>query len=548
MPKLIIFIPLLIILLPIVFSETQIFSGKVITDTEKIIDNSSFKFTYDEKSDKIFVQTPTTALIIENGKCKSSNVFKVCINSAAYFDRNITTYVTYYKIDTNIYKLTGSLTTTSIATSSTLLQGESTELSITITNPTDFDITNIRFAQDLSQFSIREVKGCVSEGNSIMWQGSLMPKYDKICAVKILAEKDGAYSLSGNLSYFNSYETEKKTTNPVSITVLPKQLKVSQIIDKNVEVRQPFYLNMSLENIHKDEKIDASATIELPSNIALLKQVEGFAKETGILRHKSVFEPGAVKNFSFYLMASAEGSSPIKQKFDYTIKDVRDVIENFTFINPIEPKPVINFTSEYSEVAPEQKFIVIAKLKNPSRVHKLTGIKVSLSAPYNSRIDEELDKLSPNESYTIISNTLAIPKNAEADVKGENKTITLNLTVEYKFYEDVKSANKTLAIKIKQKSMNDTVAIASKGTPLQPRETSTNKTSAINPANNTIHVTIQPEKPKFEFFSLKMLLVGVVIFAIFLVVSVIINRKRAKDSKEEEESAVKELQENLPKE
>ena len=41
--------------LQVAYAETKIFSGKVITDTDKVIDGSTFRFTYDENSKKAFV-------------------------------------------------------------------------------------------------------------------------------------------------------------------------------------------------------------------------------------------------------------------------------------------------------------------------------------------------------------------------------------------------------------------------------------------------------------------------------------------------------------
>ena len=143
MKKLIIFFSILILLLPIATAETLIFSGKVITDTDKIINNGIFRFTYDDKNNKVFAQTPAGNLIVENGFCRLNSLFKVCINRANFSYKNITTYVYYYELDLNVYKLTGSLSAASKLTPNTLLQGESSEFIMTITNPTDFEITNI---------------------------------------------------------------------------------------------------------------------------------------------------------------------------------------------------------------------------------------------------------------------------------------------------------------------------------------------------------------------------------------------------------------------
>ncbi|MEK6828398.1 MAG: hypothetical protein AABX78_03540, partial [Nanoarchaeota archaeon] len=226
------------------------------------------------------------------------------------------------------------------------LQGESTEFTITITNPTEFDITDIIYNEDLTPFLIKEVKGCSLDGNQIKWQGSLTSKYDKTCTATIAAEKEGTQNLAGNLSYFNGFETEKKTTDTLAITVLPKQLKVIQFIDKNIQIEKLFYFNISLQNIHSSEEINSLATITIPSHVSLIKDTPVFEKNARVLKHSLILKPGAAINYSLYMEKLSEGKEPINYRFDYTIKGISDVIKNSTFVDiigvttskPSEPK------------------------------------------------------------------------------------------------------------------------------------------------------------------------------------------------------------------
>ena len=326
-----IFILMLLLTLQIVYAETKIFSGTVITGADKVVDGSVFRFTYDENSKKAFVQTPAGGLIVENGACKPNNIFKVCINRANFSYKNVTTYVYYYEVDATIYKLTGSLSTSSKSILINLLQGESTEFTITITNPTDFDITNIALNYDLTPFYVIDVKGCELNDRQIQWKGSLQPKYDKTCTATIAAEKEGTQNLAGNLSYFNGFETEKKATDSVTIKVLPKQLKISQFTDKNIEIKKPFYFNISLQNIHSSEEINSLAAITIPSHVSLIKDTPVFEKNAKVLKHSLILKPGAAINYSLYMEKLSEGREPINYRFDYTIKGISDAIENSTF-------------------------------------------------------------------------------------------------------------------------------------------------------------------------------------------------------------------------
>lgn len=508
MKKAILFFFVLAVFSPLAFAETEIFKGKVITDTNKAIDGNIFRFRYDENSNKVFVQAPATSLIVDNGACKSGNVFRVCINSANFSYKNITTYQYYYELDAAVYKLTGSLTAGIALTPSTLLQREGAEFKITITNPTDFEITHIAYSHDLSQFFIKEANGCTLNGNQITWQGSLQSKYDKVCTATIIAEKEGVYNLIGNLSYFNGFETEKKTLSS-AVKVIPKQLKVDYIIDKNIEVKKPFYINLSLQNLNPDEKINLAASIELPGNIILLKNAPSFSKDFNVLKLSSTLEPASTANYSLYLEAASSGANPIKQKYDYTIKNIKDTIENDTFVNVLEPKPIINFSAEYVEPK-AQKFIVLAKIKNPSGVHEIRDIKARLYAPYNNGITQTLNKLLPNETYQIISNTLIIPENAGILLQSGNKSINLALSIEYMVNDVVNSLNKSLEFKISFNGTNTSLP--------QQTETAGNGTKQASAATEKL-------KPiKSNLFSKNALAIAAVILAAFFSVFFVINR------------------------
>lgn len=532
--KLVIFLYMLIIFLPAAFAETKIFSDNVLTGADKVIDGGTFRFTYDEQSNKVFVQTPAGDLIVDNGACKPNAVFRVCINRANFSHKNITTYVYYYEVNADIYKLTGSLSAAGKAALSTLLQGEATDVTVTVANPTDFEITGISFSYVIANFTIKEVKGCTLDGNKITWQGSLQPKFDKTCTATIIAEKDGKYSLAGNLSYFNGYEKEQKNTDPLIITVLPGQLKATYFIDDNIELNKPFYFNVSLQNIHKDEKIDLSATIEVPSHVSILKHTAELNKDFNVLKRSLILEPGSFFNYSLYLEATAERENPLKHKFNYAIKGIISTIENYTFIKSPEPNLEVNLSSEYAEVIPGQKFIVVAKLTNPSKFHKFTGIKAKLGIP-NGSIEQSLGELMPGKDYAIISNTLTAPSDASP--------IKLSLSIEYSFEGKTRQLSKSIEIKVNQTSVSTT--------------TIKDTAQAVQPANNEsaaaekqlINETVQPvatEKPKSS--SNKLVLFGSIAIAVFLVVLLIINRARkGKRRYGDEKEALKEIQEKILK-
>ncbi len=518
MLKLLMFLFAFIVVLPMVNAETQIFTGTVITDRQYDIQGSIFAFTYDESSNKVFVQNPSTSLIIENGKCNSNTEFKVCIQSANYSDRNITTYVTYYAVQTTIYKLTGSLTATSKISSISLMPKESAAFTITLLNPSELDIKDISYAEDFSPFALTDIKGCNLDGSTLSWHGILKSKFDKTCTGTLTSEKSGSYSLTGNLSYLNPYDTEKKNTDSVSITVLPMQLVFSRSLDNNTEANRPFFFNSSISNINPDEKMEVSIKIQIPGNIDILKFDRGFMREINLLTRSMTLDPGAGLNYSFYLVPRFESSTPFTQTFDYKIKEIKNALSNETYLNALVPNPVVNFSSEHFDVVPGQEFLVFARITNPSFFTALTDIKATLTTP-DEVIVQSLDSLTPKDNYLIMNKELIAPR-----TELQNETIQLKLTLSYKFSDYYSYINRSISIIIKNNINTTSNATKIEAKPQQKLNT-TNESKPSDSSKPPAQ-TIPPVGKKSIIFTRENLIIGSSIFAIFLAITFIISKIR----------------------
>ena len=544
----IIFSLLFFLFLPLVFSETQIFSGKVRTDTDKSIENGLFRFVYEEISSKVFVQTPATNLIVDRGDCKSNSVYKVCINGVNFTYKNITNDHYYYDVDTTIYNIVGTLSSSIALSPMSVLQDEPAQFTVIISNPTDFDFTGVSYDVDLSKFFVSDVIGCDYENKHLMWKGTIKSKFDKICTGSLRAENDGTYKISGNLTYYNIFDVMKSNINTAAITVLPRQLKVVQLTDNYIEIGQPFFINATLQNINSDNKIDVHEVIELGDGMELIRKVYGLSRDYNVLTYDKTLEPGSSDDYSVYLKSSSPGLNVIKHKFDYTIKNIKYSFENYTYLNVIEPKPLINMTVYPENATSGGSFVVLVKIKNPSRISDITGIKAKLEVSYNGDVIQNMDKLKANQSYVILSNTFAVPK--KEDLSHDlNNNINLNLNI---YYDNI-YGNKAVAGLNKSLIITDIEPIKQQNKTEQSNITSQNKTMQVNeatePENNhnlnnnltnilpssstttTINkpIIIDKEAQKLSLFDKNNLIITSVFIIVFIALFIIYHIRKKKD-------------------
>ena len=228
----------------------------------------------------------------------------------------------------------------------------------------------------------------------------------------------------------------------------------------------------------------------------------------------------------------SEEEYTITKRFAYVIMGVEDAIEDKTLIGLLEQKPIIDFTSESAEVSPGQKFVVIAKIKNPSLIYEMKDINADLYATYNNKTGQKLSKLNPGQEYAIINNTLTAPSNEDL-AKSGNKTIKLKLNIEYNSKNATKSLESTLELKIIQEASNKTAAV------IETKNQSVNKTSEAFAIKD-----LPKQKPKQGFFNKEILFFIIMVLASFLVVFfVIINVKRRKKGGIDYEKFLKEIEE-----
>ena len=505
-------IVLFAVISPVVFSEKEIFKGNVATDVYKEIDGTDFKFVYDEISNQAFVETSMSSLIVENGECIPNDRYKVCLNSANFsFKDDADRY--HYNLDVTIYKLTGLLSVNISIGKKTLINGESTEMTIRIFNPNNADIINISYNQDLSMFFIRSLNGCELDEKHVKWSGAIKPNFEKVCTATITAEKEGEYNLAANYSFFNFFETESGKSHKVDVTVLPHQLNINRTIDSSIEINMPFYMNITFKNIDESDYIDLRASIILPSGMKLLKGT-GINNGVNEISFNKRLDAVSSDFYYFYILPSSESKSPIKEKYEYILRSVKNTIENDIKADVLNPYPIINLTSEYKEIREGGKFVILAKIKNPSFVYGIKGIKASLNVPYNFPVQRNLDVLQPNESYLIISNTFLAPLNKNVneltvelnidykDANGIAKTISKSIMLPLILKNGSKIINITNITSQNDANINENLSLKTDDEPQDiaennaGHETSTNAETKQNNSNNSGEEQIQVTKIK----------------------------------------------------
>ena len=320
------YIALFILIIPAAFSEEMLFSGKVLTDSNILTKGESFRFYYDESSQKIFAQNPNINLIVDLYGCKLNSKYKICINSANFSYRNLTTYKNYYEIYVEVYKLEYGINFSSIYVEK-MLQNENQRFTFNFLNPTTKYVENLSISLKILNFTVNDVKGCEFDGDYILWRGMLSPSDYKSCSMGLISQSKGAFSIIGNASYTIGADKIENKINLATIEVLSDQLLAGLNANSRADVGEIFYFNVSVKNINPNEDMDVIAKILFPKEAYFVNsKPHYFDLGANALKDSFVLQPGKSKNYSFMLKSEKEMKISRKLWKEFLIKSIFSMI------------------------------------------------------------------------------------------------------------------------------------------------------------------------------------------------------------------------------
>jgi hypothetical protein len=403
---------LILLLIPPAFSQENIFSGKVLTDQDLLVDGKTFRFSYDEPSKKTFAQNPSLNMIIDLFNCKINSFYKICIEGANMSHRNYTTYRNYYTLEVEIYEFDYGISFNSTSPGS-MLQNEKQRFTFSFTNPTTIETGGFSISAKIKNFTVKNVKGCDFDGTAVSWKGTLYPSDYKSCSMDIMSHNQGTFDIIADVSYVMGFQKVSGTEKLASIEVLEDQLGVDIRHGTDVEATEAFSFNVTLSN-ENEEDMDVTARIGIPKGVYFMKEKapSSFDSSTGFLKESFVLRTGNKKSYEFLLKSDNEIKNPFDIQFTYFINGIEDTVTDYILVNVTEPRPEISFIVDPKTATPGQKVTVVANTRNPSRIFELESLAASIVSKTQSPVSVQLASLKQNETYPMISNSIILPSDA----------------------------------------------------------------------------------------------------------------------------------------
>ncbi len=434
---------LIFLLFPLAHAQT-LFNGTIKTETQYEKDGTLIIFSYERNSDKVFVQVGDNYMIVRNKNCAVEKLYSACIYDVQY--KNATERFPYYEVTASVSKTKNSLDTKTTVTPNALAPGQEAEFKIEIKNTNNFDATNVTYMQDLSPFYVK-TSDCDVNGAKLLWYGTIKSASSRTCTAKIIPTESGNFSLTGDLSYFNSFSMDSKKTDNATVMVSERILKISADAEKYIEPGFPFYLNISLANSGQDQ-MEIEGSIDLHRDLVVLSNVSNLNTDANLINIKEILGPNSDKSYWLILKKEKEGQAYASIKIKYKTGNSEDYIEKTIVVDARRPEPKLIFGIDYGNLIPGKNFSIAVRVKNPSRSSDMTQAHGKLTAN-GQQADNSAVRIAPNEEFLMINNKFAIPQ--------DSKNIDVVFAMDYKVLEASGHLNVSLILDLNQSSQNKVV-------------------------------------------------------------------------------------------
>jgi hypothetical protein len=456
--------------------DEEIYEGWSVSGGNFSVDDHVFKIGVNQPQYKVSVNAAGLgAIILYNNSCSELGNYSVCLKNISFLNHTGGTVdKDYYKALLEINQVLAFMSATKTVSKTSLLIGESAQVSVTILNSGSIPAKSIVYEENFDNFVISEVSECTVFGNKIRWGGTLGTDISKKCVFTLTAIEGGSVQTSGKIRYFNGRTTKEITTSATTISVADYPLKATTNITKNcIEINQNVTYNITLKNINPTYDMFLSVfTIDIPYGLKIIKR----SLDMELLNNKYTWK-GNVKgleslNLFLILKGELEDNYALTEHAEYMVNNLRYSQDYVTYLNVSLEKPDIVFQKGNALYSDEKTHLKIM-LKNPSSDYSFKNMEVQFSTdlPGGQGIKKTIPELKKNSYETIYETDFIAP-----DVQNET-SYYLKIKGNYKsIYNQYLRFEKESTITIKPKTLKVTES-AQNHTELTPEPTQHNITS-----------------------------------------------------------------------
>ncbi|MBS3097211.1 hypothetical protein J4209_00280 [Candidatus Woesearchaeota archaeon] len=397
--------------------EVTLFNDWVYAGQNITVGDKAFSFGFGTDPQKIAVSLPSgTGVIADKGSCQINEDYDVCFTDSKIGYHNYTLDKDIYQASVKISQLIAKLEFTRTIGNTNFLIQEGTKITTTFKNVGSKEASDISFTDSFpASLPITDISGCILEGNSAVFRGSLGINRKKECIYEIKAVNWTTYESKAALSYDNGFEL-MQLSDSEKIAVPPNQFEITDNMTKEfIEAGEEADISFILKNLNSDYKIIIGTLyLEIPLGIKVLNYPGILKKDYEAYKWDGELAPLESKTLSFRLKGKTAGSYKIKEYSEFIINNNRNIIDDYKIIKVGAPDLLVNYEISETTLYSGEKTLVTAYLTNPSSTTTFGDIafKIDSDTP-NFQLMKTKDELKPGDTRAIVKTYFVAPNVTE---------------------------------------------------------------------------------------------------------------------------------------
>ncbi len=409
---------LMLLFLPIVYGS-EIFSGDVEDQESWEAGGHTFKADYNIGNAKLLFEIDNLREILEVAECAYRDNIKVCFD-----DVELDVTDTVESITVSIYDITPSIEITRTFSDTSLLLGDDTEVTVTLTNDGDAVATNVVYTDSYpSSIEVRSF-----DSNSAIWAGSISSGESESFKYKLRAKSVIEYESVATVSHV--YDGKKITDESDSETIevkAPYELDI-ELNKERAKRNELVLLNITFENKDDtDDLIIHDLEIKQSYLVKVNEFSDGFSEAEGVYTYSGIINEDDSESFMVKLYSGRNAEHYIDISYDFKIGNiiVKDNIKKEFEVGLSSVYAVINVTPE--KVLAGDSLAVKVQLKNDGET-SVTGADVKIESDLFDVVESNDNTVAAGGLKSILDNKPNVP-----EVESET---TYNIKVTGSYVED----------------------------------------------------------------------------------------------------------------
>ncbi|MFH0978946.1 MAG: hypothetical protein V1837_06635 [Candidatus Woesearchaeota archaeon] len=347
--------------------------------------------------------------LIANKTCEETSQYFFCVDNTQQggFDYYWRVYKLKYKV--RILQKLAKLELSRTVSRAEFFSGQDAEVSLSFKNSGSFAATSLHVEDNMPGFNVIQATTCKSAGQSVVWDGSLLPEQEIDCSYKIRAVESSSLKSKAVATYFNGKASVTSSSAELILKSYANELSLTAPSSLDLQVGSSKIVQIMLNNTVPKDITVKSLTATIPYGISVTK----FLSWDRVHDYKFVFSgtipARSVKYLNLTFVAEQQRPMTLGLNLQFVVDTIsRSASRNVSIISSIPNLTILYQFPLLFQVNKSAHLLI--RLTNPSNLQDFKAVDAKVLIPcLNISISKKYNEIQKELTVDILDTSIMIP-------------------------------------------------------------------------------------------------------------------------------------------